>query len=341
MRRNPGRARRARAGAARVRCRRAPTRRPATTTWRCSTSARARSPRPSPSARRRSRCAPTTPPPTCTLGNLYRAQGNYDKAAGEYETDGQARSPRTRQRTRNLGAAYVRLKRVDDGIRELETAVELKPDEYETRAVARLRLQAEGRLQARHRAPAEGDRAQARRRPRPGTTWASPSRRPTTRTARSSPSRRRSRSSPTTPSCTSTWPWSTAASARPTRRSPSTRWRSQKNPQLAQGLLRPRHPLLAGQEERRGARRVREVPRVRHQRGRRLAQGRRGAPQDLQGSTTAKAHGQAGSAPARAVLESTPRRCRRIWAAAASAASLPQSAAVRGRARPAARARPR
>ena len=31
----------------------------------------------------------------------------------------------------NLGVAYVRLKRVDDGIRELEEAVSLKADDYE------------------------------------------------------------------------------------------------------------------------------------------------------------------------------------------------------------------
>ena len=56
----------------------------------------------------------------------------------------------------------------------------------------------------------------------------------------------------------------------------------QKNPQAGQGLLRPGTPLLAGQEERRGAGGVREVPAVRHQRGRRLTQGRRRAPEDLQ-----------------------------------------------------------
>ena len=67
-----------------------------------------------------------------TLGNLYRGQGDYARAAGEYEKTVKLQ-PKDADAHANLGAAYVRLKRVDDGIRELEAALELKPDDYEAR----------------------------------------------------------------------------------------------------------------------------------------------------------------------------------------------------------------
>ena len=56
----------------------------------------------------------------------------------------------------------------------------------------------------------------------------------------------------------------------------------QKNPRLAKAYYDLGHPLLAGQEDRRGARGLREIPAVRHQRGRGVPQGRRGTPEDVQ-----------------------------------------------------------
>ena len=59
--------------------------------------------------------------------------------------------PKDAQSHANLGAAYARLKRYDEGIAELEIALKLKPDDYETLLSLGLRLQAEERLQARDR----------------------------------------------------------------------------------------------------------------------------------------------------------------------------------------------
>jgi tetratricopeptide (TPR) repeat protein len=62
-----------------------------------------------------------------TLGNLYRATGDYQKAAGEYEITVKLQ-PKDALAHANLGAAYARIKRPDDGIRELETSIGIADD---------------------------------------------------------------------------------------------------------------------------------------------------------------------------------------------------------------------
>jgi protein O-GlcNAc transferase len=67
-----------------------------------------------------------------SLGNLYRGQGDYAHAADEFAKTAKLQ-PKDATAHANLGAALVRLKKVDEGIKELEAALDLKPDDYETR----------------------------------------------------------------------------------------------------------------------------------------------------------------------------------------------------------------
>ena len=63
--------------------------------------------------------------PSTGPGGLRQAAGEYEKTVKLQPKDADAHA--------NLGAAYTRLKRSDEGIRELETALDLKPDNYEAR----------------------------------------------------------------------------------------------------------------------------------------------------------------------------------------------------------------
>ncbi len=103
-----------------------------------------------------------------TLGNLYRAQGDYARAAGEFEKTVKLQ-PKDADAHANLGAAYVAAQAVRRGDPRARDGARAQARRLRGPAVARVRLQAEGGLQARHRAPAEGDRAQARRDPQAWT----------------------------------------------------------------------------------------------------------------------------------------------------------------------------
>ena len=215
-----------------------------------------------------------------TLGSLYRAQNNYAGAATEYEKVVKL-EPKDALGHYNLGVAYVALKRPDDGIRELEEAMDLKPDDYETRVSlgkiyskkADYKHAIEHLVKATELKPADVD------------AWNSLG------IARSKTDDKEG----------AIVAFKKAIALRPEdaelhfglatvyRRQRNTDERDRRvpgrgaeEPEAGQGLLRHGAPLLAGQEERRGARGVREVPAVRHQRGRGLAQGRRGTPEDVQ-----------------------------------------------------------
>jgi superkiller protein 3 len=71
-----------------------------------------------------------------TLGNLERAQANYDGAVKAY-TESLNLEPANPQTRANLGAAYVRLGRLDEGIVELE---KVEPQKFEGRYEALLSL---------------------------------------------------------------------------------------------------------------------------------------------------------------------------------------------------------
>ena len=154
----------------------------------------------------------------------------------------------------NLGVAYSALKRSDDGIRELEEAMDLKPDDYETRVSlgkvyskkADYKHAIDHLVKATELKPAEVD------------AWNSLG------IARSKTDDKEG----------AIVAFKKAISLKPDdgelhfglatvyRRQRKTddrdrrvRGRGAEEPEAGQGLLRPRPPLLAGQEERRGARR--------------------------------------------------------------------------------------
>ena len=176
------------------RCWRTPTRRPGTTTWRVQYKREGKLPDAVAECEKAISLRPNYAAAHMTLGSLHRAQGNYAKAAVAYEKAVKL-EPKDALAHANLGVAYVRLKRLDDGIRELEEASRSSPTTTR-RACRWARRTGRRATTRRHRAPGEGDGARSRPRRRPGATWASPSRRPTTRRARSSPTRRRWRIKP-------------------------------------------------------------------------------------------------------------------------------------------------
>ena len=141
---------------------RTPTRPRGTTTSPFSTSARARSPRRWRSARRRS-------PLRAELRGRAPDAGQPLPRAGELQEGGRRiredvkLEPKDAQAPCNLGVAYVRLARRRRHSRAGDGA---GPQARRLRDARRARagVQAEGRLQARHRAPREGDGAEAGRR---------------------------------------------------------------------------------------------------------------------------------------------------------------------------------
>ena len=214
------------------------------------------------STRRRSSSSPRTPTPTPTWARPTCGSSAPTRASASSRRRSTS-SPTTTRRALSLGVAYKQKGDYKHAIEHLQKATELKPDDPQGVDQPR-RRQVEDRRQGGR------DRRAARR---------------------------RSRSGRTTPSCTSTSAWSTGAQRNTDEAIAEYQVAVPEEPQAGQGLLRPGDPVLAGAEESRGAGGLREVPRVRHARGRRRAQGRRGAPEDLQGPPLPR--GRAAAPPSR------------------------------------------
>ena len=202
--------------------RRQQTRRPSTTTWRCSSSARASCPRPSARPRRPSRCDRTTARPTSPWATCGGSRATCAKAAAALEKAVELQ-PKDAAARANLGAVYLRQKRLDDGIAQLEAALALKPDDYETLVSLGYAYRQKGDLPkaVTHLQKATTLKPDRRRRLEQPGRGQGPHRRQGGRHRRlqEGPGDR-ARPTPTT---TSAWPPSTAASARPRRPSPRTR----------------------------------------------------------------------------------------------------------------------